>query len=97
MAKTTSTERRSKVAEACLSFGGDLLKARTSSVSSDDAQESVKDLFRWFESQDAFSEGNYGIAIHAVEFGAEVLRNRKTATVEEAIEAIQGIYKELAE
>ena len=94
--KTNDTERRSQVAEACLDFGSNLLRARTSSVTPDDAQNAVKDLFSWFSSHDAFSDGNVGIATHSLDFGGQLLEARKTSTVQEAIDAIQDLYLHLS-
>jgi len=94
--KNTDLERRSKVAEACLDFGAHLLRVRTSSVTADDAKSVVKDLFEWFASQNAFSEANTGIAIHAIGFGEQLLESRKSATLDEATEAIQKLYVDLS-
>lgn len=93
----SETERRSKVAEACLDFGSHLLRIRTSSMTPDDAQDAVKELFEWFTSHDAFSSANAGIAIHAISFGEQLLESRKTATLQEAMEAIQNLYSEMSE
>jgi len=94
--KGSELERRSKVAEACLDFGGHLLRVRTSSITPEDAQAAVRDLFEWLESKDAFTEANSGIAIHAIGFGEQLLEARKTVSVTEAIEAIQELYAELS-
>jgi len=94
-AKTTEIERRSKVAEACVDFGTHLLKVRKISVTPDDAQRAVKELFEWFESHDALAEAGYGIAIHAITFGEELLESRKTVTVDDAVRAIQKMYLDL--
>ena len=91
-----AAENRSKVAEACLDFGSHLLSARSSSVTPDEAQRQVKDLFAWFAAHDAFTPGNVGIAIHAIQFGEELLSSRKTATVEDSIAAIQQLFTDLA-
>ncbi len=96
-AKTTEAERRSKVAEVCLDFGSHLLRVRISTVTASEAQELVKELFDWFASQNAFNEENFGIAIHAVQFGEELLASRKTATVPESIDAIQKLYLDLSD
>jgi len=95
--KTSDAERRSRVAETCVDFGGDLLRLRLSSMTPDDAQQAVQDLFSWFEEHDAFTEGNVGIAVHAIAFGRQLLDSRKTATLEEAVEAIQNLYSGLAQ
>ena len=94
--KTTETQRRSDIAKACLDFGSHLLNVRISSVTADDAQRHVADLFDWFASHDAFTEANAEIAIHAIQFGEQLLATRKTATVQEAIEAIQQLFGDLA-
>ncbi len=85
------------VAQACISFGSHLLSIRQSSMTADDAQENVKSLFDWFSEHDAFSNSNAGIAIEAIEFGKQLLESRKTSTVNEAVEAIQSLYNDLAE
>ena len=95
--KTKSPEFRSKVAEACLDFGAHLLRVRLSSVSSNDAQDAVKELFDWFASNNAFDPANAGIAIHAIDFGKDLLETRKTATVQEAVDAVQTLYSSLME
>lgn len=95
--KNTAAENRSKVAVACLDFGSHLLGVRAGSVTSDDAQRSVKELFDWFAEHDAFTPGNAEIAIHAIDFGKELLTNRKTAIVQDAIDAIQRLFTDLAE
>jgi hypothetical protein len=95
--RNLEAERRSKVAEACLEFGSDLLRARTSSVTPDDAQNVVKELFTWFEAEEAFKEGNFGIAIRSLEFGTEMLKARKTTTLDETVAAVQKLYRDLAE
>ncbi len=92
----TDLERRSKIAEACIDFGSHLFTVRVSSVTPDDIQSCVKDLFEWFEEHEAFTPGNSGIAIHAVGFGEQFLESRKTATVDDAVEAIRNLYKSLA-
>ncbi len=94
---TSEAERRSKVAEACLDFGSHLLNVRLSTMTPDDAQSIIKELFEWFTSHNAFSPGNTGIAIHAISFGEQLLESRKTATVQEAVEAIQNLYLEMSE
>jgi hypothetical protein len=95
--KTSSSERRSRVAESCIGFGRAILETRVSSASAQDAQEAVRDLFEWFKAHDAFTEGNVGIAVRAVEFGGQLLESRKTATVGDAIAAIQQIFEDLSE
>ena len=95
--QASDAERRSRVAEACLDFGGDLLQLRLSTVTREDAQETAQDLFKWFESKDAFTTGNAGIAVHAIAFGRQLLEARRTSTVEEAIESIQNLFASLAE
>ena len=95
--KNPEQENRSKIAEACLDFGSHLLQVRVSSVTTGDAQTTVKELFDWFVLHDALEEANYGIAIHAIGFGEELLESRKTATVGEAIEAIQKLYLDLSD
>jgi hypothetical protein len=90
-----NSSNRSKVAEACLDFGSHLLRVRLSSVTPDEIQSVVKDLFSWFESKDAFLPQNTGIALAALRFGEELLEARKTATVDEAVAAIQDLYSDL--
>jgi hypothetical protein len=94
-AKTTEAERRSKVAEACLDFGSKILENRRSSVTPDDVQRTVKELFAWFESHDGFEEANFGIAVHTIEFGKNLLESRKTATIQDALDAIRKLYSDL--
>jgi len=96
-AQTTEAQRRSKVAEACVDFGRQLLRSRPSSVTADDAQRIMRELFEWFETHGAFAEGNYGIAIRAVAFGEELLESRNTSTPDDAVKAIQGVYEDLME
>jgi hypothetical protein len=91
-----NSDNRSKVAEACLDFGSHLLHVRLSSVTPDEIQSVVKDLFAWFESKDAFLPANTGIALGAIRFAEELLETRKTATVNEAVEAIRDLYSDLA-
>lgn len=95
--KLSDSEMRSQVAQACMDFGTHLLRVRLSSVTPDDAQTAVQDLFEWFQEENAFTVGNYGIAMKAIDFGEEMLSSRKTLTVTEAIEAIQKLYKSLQE
>ena len=97
MATKVSAENRSKLAEACLDFGSHILRVRLSSVTPDEAQGRVKDLFDWFAAHDGFTSGNTGIAIHAIDFGEELLESRKTSTIQEAIDAIQNLYSGLSE
>ena len=87
---------RSRIAEACLDFGSHLLQVRSSSVTLDDAQSAIKILFGWFASQDALKEANVGIAIHCIDFGKQLLETRKTVTLQEAIETIQGLFSDLS-
>ena len=94
--KTTEAGYRSKVAEACLDFGSNLLNLRFSSVTPDEVQSYVKYLFDWFASHHAFTEANVEIAIHAIRFGEEILAARKNATIQEAIEAIQELFENLS-
>ncbi len=94
--KTTDAERRSKVAEACIDFGSHLLRVRISSATPNDAREAARDLFNWFENHDAFTEGNVGIALHAITFGSNLLESRKTATLGDSIDAIQVLFEDLA-
>ncbi len=94
--KTSDIERRSKIAEACLDFGTHLLDVRISSITPIEARNYVKELFDWFASQDAFTEVNSGIAIHSIQFGEQLLTFRKTTTVQEAIDAIQQLFKDLS-
>ena len=96
-AKTNASERRSRVAEACIGFGKTVLQNRVSSASPEDVRNAVRDLFEWFESHDAFTEGNVGIAVRAVDFGGQLLESRKTATVEDAIAAIRQVFEDLSE
>jgi len=94
-AKASEKANRSRVAEACLDFGTHLLRIRTSSVTPSDAENSVTELFEWFEDNDAFTPQNTGIAVHAIDFGKELLESRKTSTVREASDAIQRLYSSL--
>lgn len=96
-AKTSASERRSRVAEACIGFGKTILQNRVSSASPADVQNAVRDLFEWFEAHDAFTEGNAGIAVRAIDFGGQLLESRKTATVDESIAAVQQVYEDLSE
>jgi len=80
-----------------MDFGSQLLRIRLSSVTPDDARAAVTDLFEWFESRNAFTEGNSGIAVKAIDFGEEILTSRKTFTLQDAIDAIQKLYSDLAE
>lgn len=90
-------EHRSKVAEACIVFGADILTLRPSSATPEEIQDWVKELFGWFEEHDAFTTGNHGIAIRATSFARELLESRKTATVDDALAAIRNLYLELSE
>ena len=93
--KTTEVERRSNVAEACLHLGQELLRLRLSTVTAEDAQSAIRELFEWFESHDAFSEANARIAVHSVAFGEQLLESRKSATLSDVIQAIQRVYSDL--
>ena len=86
---------RAAVAEACIEFSNDLLEVRESSVSANDAQSAAKDLFSWMRAQQALTENNYRIAVHAIDFGRQLLRARHTATLQEATAAIQNLYTTL--
>lgn len=95
--KPSAAETRAKVAAACVDFGKTLLQTRVSSVTAGDARDAIRELFEWFEAHDAFTEGNAGIAIHAIAFGEQLLESRKTTTVNEATGAIQELYENLRE
>jgi hypothetical protein len=93
--RTTEPERRAKVAEACLDFGGQLFRLRLSSVTAAEARVAVRDLFTWFAEHDGFIEGNFTIAIQCLGFAQALLEHRSSATVDEAIEAIHDLYTTL--
>jgi hypothetical protein len=95
--KSTASEARAKVAQACLQFGRALLRVRQASVTGQDAQDAVLELFEWFSAHDALSPANASIAVESVGFGQELLDARKSSTTEEAIEAIQDLYSKLVE
>jgi hypothetical protein len=95
--KLSDSEMRSQVAQACMDFGTHLLRVRLSSVTPEDAQKAVTDLFGWFEAKNAFTDGNYTIAMKAIDFGEELLSSRKTLTLDDATGAIQKLYSDLSE
>ncbi len=83
------------VAEACLGFGAHLLRVRLSSVTPSEAQDSARDLFQWFASHDGFEEGSATVAVECAAFGKALLEFRSTATVREALDAIQGLFTDM--
>lgn len=94
-ARTTEAERRAKVAEACLDFGGHLLRLRLSSVTAAEARGVVRDLFAWFADHDGFSEGNFTVAIQCLGFARALLEYRASATMEDALESVRDLYAAL--
>jgi hypothetical protein len=80
------------VSDACISLTETLITCRASVVSLDEANGIGRDLYSWFQSQNAITDERAVYAKRSVELGIRAIQGNGTETVEDAVDLIKETY-----
>ena len=80
------------VSDACISFSEVLISCRASVTTLDEANAVGRDLFTWFQAQNAVTAECALFAKRSVALGVLAIQKNGTETVEDAVELIKETY-----
>jgi hypothetical protein len=81
------------VSDACISFTEALISYRGSVIDLDDANAAGRDLFAWFQDQNASTLAAAPLAKRSVVLGILAIQKNGTETVDEAVDLIKETYQ----